>query len=103
MNIPEQPSSAGADGAAIRGEPQRGPSLMRFIPSVGAVAVLLGAFLGGPAAGSASPTHADAGPDPSHAVLHLSQRSFVADGHAFGSAGGYEKVVGPPGFPLRPP
>src|ERR671933_84836 len=102
MDIPEQPSSAGADRAAIRGEPQRGPSPMRFIPSLGAVAVLLGALLGGPAARSASPMHADAGPDLSHAVLHLSQRSVVADGHAFGSAGGYEKALGPPGFPPRP-
>jgi hypothetical protein len=75
---------------------------MRFIPSVGAVAVLLGAFLGGPATGSAGPTHADAGPDPSHAVLHLSQRSVVADGRAFGSAGAYEKLVGTMDFRLDP-
>ncbi|MDQ6674695.1 MAG: alpha/beta hydrolase domain-containing protein [Chloroflexota bacterium] len=76
--------------------------MLQVVRGVGAAALLVGALLGRPAPGSASPVDADAAPDPSHAVLHVTARSVVADGHAFGSAGAYERLVGSMDFRLDP-
>jgi hypothetical protein len=53
-------------------------------------------------AGLPLPGHAAPGDDPAHAVLHINERSIVADGQAFGRAGAYEKLVGTIDFALDP-
>jgi hypothetical protein len=48
------------------------------------------------------PGHAAPGDDPARAILHIEERSIVADGEAFGRAGAYEKLVGTIDFALDP-
>jgi hypothetical protein len=76
--------------------------MLRFFSRAVVASLLFIGSLTQPMAGQARPVLARAGAPDTHPSLHITRRELVAEGHVFGSAGSYEKIVGTIDFQLDP-